>query len=248
MAGLGSLWEPKLCFSGEQDPAVTFQWFPCCVSADWLHPVRAEERWSVECESVAAPGVDWTGISAKSQLFYLAPSVRLCVSSPFIHSSKEMLPCHRENKWFFQCGLACLELNFFSFFPKHHIHSLPFAWVQSIILPETSILACWLLHIFMGVYHRVCVCVWLPHEKPGQLPSISSMHDLYWSYTATVSSATTESAPKLQEPSRLLQNKTHYLSSFAAMVMGTGWDDAMPNEADSNLGHTVMNGWVIKQH
>lgn len=245
MAGLGSLWEPKLCFSGEQDPAVTFQRFPCCVSADWLRPVRADGRWSVECESVATPGVDWTGISAKSQLFYLTLSVRLCVSSPFIHSSKEMLPCHRENKWFFQCGLACLELNF------HHIHSVLHSSFSSSAIHHFARdlhLACWLLLIFMGVFHRVCVCVWLPHEKPGQLPSISSMHDLYRSYTATVSGATTESVSKLQEPSHLLQNETHYLSSFAAMVMGTGWDDAMPNEADSNLGHTVMNGWVIKQH
>lgn len=53
---------------------------------------------------------------------------------------------------------------------------------------------------------------------------------------------------KLQEASHLPLSKTHYLSSFGAMVMGAGWDDATANEADVNLRRTVMNGGVINRH
>lgn len=52
---------------------------------------------------------------------------------------------------------------------------------------------------------------------------------------------------KPQEASHLPLRKTHYLSSFGAIVMGTGWGDATANEAAGNLGHTVMNGGVINQ-
>lgn len=59
---------------------------------------------------------------------------------------------------------------------------------------------------------------------------------------------TTLQTTKLQEASHPPLCKTHYLSSFGALVMGAGWGDATANEADGNLGRTVMNGGVINQH
>lgn len=52
--------------------------------------VRADGCRSVGCESSAAPGVDWAGISATSPL--LSPSACLSVSPPFVFN-----PFHSEN-------------------------------------------------------------------------------------------------------------------------------------------------------
>lgn len=46
---------------------------------------------------------------------------------------------------------------------------------------------------------------------------------------------------QLKDASHLPLNKTYYLSSFCTRGNGHRRDDATPNEADSNLGHTVMN-------
>lgn len=52
-----------------QSPTATSRLFPPCVSTDWLHCARASVCRPVRRESPAAFRFDWSGISAKSQLF-----------------------------------------------------------------------------------------------------------------------------------------------------------------------------------
>lgn len=104
-----------------------------CVSADWLHPVRADGCWSVKCESPAASGVLWTGISAKSQLFYL--SLSTAASSPlplfFIHFSENIIKLtEREGKQL----ISSAWLGFFVKAPHFHC-TRRVSWVQSIMCP-----------------------------------------------------------------------------------------------------------------
>lgn len=106
-----------------------------CISADWLHPVRADGCWSVKCESPAASGVLWTGISAKSQLFYL--SLSTSASSPlplfFTHFSENITKLNRERgkttNFFSLAWLFCQS----STFPLHCTRRV--SWAQSIMCP-----------------------------------------------------------------------------------------------------------------
>lgn len=140
MAGFSSLWEPKLCFSGEQDPAVTFQWFSSCVSAYWFHPVRADGRRSVGCESPAAPGADWTGVSAKSQVFYFS----LCPPAFLPLLSVSLWKCYsvmeKTTDFFSVAQLGLVSVVLFLQSSTFTLYcTVPFAWAQSIIWSETSI-------------------------------------------------------------------------------------------------------------
>lgn len=98
---------------------------------------------------------------------------------------------------------------------------------------------------------RVCVCARLLQEKPGQIPRCrcnacfvlithACTHNGNLQHKG-VGDGTPASSSSVEE-----QNTLSAL--FAPTVIGTGWDDAMPNEADSNSGRTVMNGRVIKRH
>lgn len=126
-----------------------------CVSADWLHPVRADGCWSVKCESPAASGVLWTGISAKSQLFYL--SLSTSASSPlplfFIHFSENITKLNRERG---------KTTNFFS---------LAWLFCQSSTFPLHS--SCFL----SSIHHVSCVCICVKNKKKpktGQILSVPS--------------------------------------------------------------------------
>lgn len=176
-----------------------------CVSADWLHPVRADGCWSVKCESPAASGVLWTGISAKPQLFYL--SLSTSASSPlplfFIHFSENITKLNRERG---------KTTNFFS---------LAWLFCQSSTFPLHS--SCFL----SSIHHVSCVCICVKNKKTQKQVKSSVCHQLVI-VLITQKQNDNIFSNQLKDASHLPLNKTYYLSSFCTRGNGhrPGWCNA----------------------
>lgn len=160
MAGLGSLREPKLCFSGEPRPVVTFQWFSSVYALIGFTLSGSVDAGQWDANPRPPSGADWTGISAESQLCYLA----LCL--PLLSISVQKYNVREKITDFFQRGLAWLGL---ALFFLHFFYTFTLLSSSCLVDPSCDLhLACSLPLNCTVAYPSVCVTSsWKTRSNPS---------------------------------------------------------------------------------